>query len=120
MAFLDPDYLTVEREAPRRQPIRFDGIGLFLLVTVIACWEVMLSRGQEWDMPSVGRALVRGTDARWIVAGGLLTMAAGNYRMSRLNLDISPAQAVWPRVMLIAGLAICFAPDTRPRASGLR
>ena len=27
-----------------------------------------------------------------------------------MNLDISPGQAVWPRVVLIVGLAMCFAP----------
>jgi hypothetical protein len=37
-------------------------------------------------------------------------MTAGNYWMSQLNLDISPGQVVWPRVVLVAGLAICFAP----------
>src|ERR1700693_3665403 len=37
-------------------------------------------------------------------------MAAGNYWMSQMNLDISPGQAVWPRVVLIIGLAVCFAP----------
>jgi MFS transporter, DHA2 family, multidrug resistance protein len=41
---------------------------------------------------------------------GLLVMAAGNYWMSQLNLDISPGQVVWPRVAVIVGLAICFAP----------
>ena len=30
--------------------------------------------------------------------------------MSQLNLDISPGQAVWPRVVLVAGLAVFFAP----------
>ena len=30
--------------------------------------------------------------------------------MSQLNLDISPGQVVWPRVVLIVGLSICFAP----------
>jgi MFS transporter, DHA2 family, multidrug resistance protein len=59
-------------------------------------------------MPFVGRALGRGTDARWVIAAGLLTMAAGNYWMSQMNLDISPGQAVWPRVVLIIGLAMCF------------
>jgi MFS transporter, DHA2 family, multidrug resistance protein len=61
-------------------------------------------------MPFVGRALGRGTDARWLIAGGLLTMAAGNYWMSQMNLEVSPGQVVWPRVVLIAGLAMCFAP----------
>jgi MFS transporter, DHA2 family, multidrug resistance protein len=61
-------------------------------------------------MPFVGRALGRGTDARWVIVAGLLTMAAGSYWMSQMNLDISPAQAVWPRVVLIIGIAMCFAP----------
>ena len=30
--------------------------------------------------------------------------------MSQLNLDISPGQVVWPRVLVVAGLAVCFAP----------
>jgi DHA2 family multidrug resistance protein len=61
-------------------------------------------------MPFVGRSLGRGTDARWVIAAGLLTMAAGNYWMSQMNLDISPGLVVWPRVVLIVGLAMCFAP----------
>jgi DHA2 family multidrug resistance protein len=61
-------------------------------------------------MPFVGRALGRGIDARWVIAAGLLTMAAASWWMSQMNLDISPGQAVWPRVALIVGLAMCFAP----------
>ena len=37
-------------------------------------------------------------------------MAAGNYWMSQMNLDISPGQVVWPRVVLIVGLSMIFAP----------
>ncbi len=201
----DPDYLTNQRMELRKRPFRFDSIGLSLLVIVMVSWEVMLSKGQEWDwlsdpfwrvqtlaiffavgliglifwelrhpspvvnfrplqernfgaccliifcayavlygastslpgllqslfgydalsagmvmspagffavlaMPFVGLLLGRGTDARWAIIAGLLTMAAGNYWMSQLNLDISPGQAVWPRVVLIVGLSICFAP----------
>ena len=61
-------------------------------------------------MPIVGRLLGLGTDARWLIAAGLLIMTAGNYWMSQLNLDISPGQVVWPRVLVVGGLAICFAP----------
>jgi len=201
----DPDYLVAERAELRKQPLHFDSIGLSLLVIVMVSWEVMLSKGQEWDwlrdpfwrlqtlatlfgvglvalifwelrhrnpvvnfrplgernfaaccliifcaylalyaastslpallqslfgydaltaglvmspagffavlaMPIVGRLLGRGTDARWLIAGGLLIMTAGNYWMSQLNLEISPGQVVWPRVLVVAGLAVCFAP----------
>jgi DHA2 family multidrug resistance protein len=201
----DPDYLIKQRLELRKQPLRFDTLGLSLLVIVMVSWEVMLSKGQEWDwlgdpfwrvqtlaifvvvglialvvwelrhpspvvnfrplaernfamccliifcafavlyaastslpallqslfgydalsaglvmspagffavlvMPFVGRALGKGADARWLLGGGLLIMAAGNYWMSQLNLDISPGQVVWPRVVLIIGLSMCFAP----------
>ena len=201
----DPDYLTTQRIELRKRPFHFDSIGMSLLVIVMVSWEVMLSKGQEWDwlgdpfwrvqtlavlfsvglvglifwelrhrnpvvnfrplaernfagcciiifcaylalyaastslpgllqslfgydalsaglvmspagvfavlaMPIVGRMLGRGTDARWLIAAGLLIMTAGNYWMSQLNLDISPEQAIWPRVLVVAGLAVCFAP----------
>src|SRR5262249_36038609 len=61
-------------------------------------------------MPPIGLLLGRGTDARWLLAAGLLVMAAGNYWMSQLNLDISPGQVVWPRVLVVLGLSMCFAP----------
>jgi MFS transporter, DHA2 family, multidrug resistance protein len=33
----------------RKQPFHFDSIGLSLLIIVMVSWEVMLSKGQEWD-----------------------------------------------------------------------
>jgi DHA2 family multidrug resistance protein len=201
----DPDYLVAQRAELKKQPFNFDSIGLSLLAIVMVSWEVMLSKGQEWDwlndpfwrvqtltiffgvglvalifwelrhrnpvvnfrvlgernlaaccimtfcayialyastksmlgllqslfgydalstglvmspagiaavlaMPIVGFLLGRKADARWLMAAGLLLMTAGNYWMSQLNLDISPGQAVWPRVVVVAGLAVFFAP----------
>jgi MFS transporter, DHA2 family, multidrug resistance protein len=201
----DPDYLVAQRTELRKYPFHFDFIGLSLLVIVMVCWEVMLSKGQEWDwlgdpfwrvqmlaicavaglaglvcwelrhrnpvvnfrplgernfaacciiifcayaalyaastslpgllqslfgydalsaglvmspagifavitMPIVGRLIGLRMDARWLIAAGLLLMTAGNYWMSQLNLNISPGQVIWPRVVLVAGLAMCFAP----------
>jgi len=201
----DPDYLVRERKALKKQPLHFDAVGLSLLVMVMVSWEVVLSKGQEWDwlgdpfwrvqtltsffvvglislivwelhhpspvvnfrplrernfaacctiifgafavlyaastslpallqslfgydalsaglvmspagfgaliaMPFVGRALGKGADARWLLAAGLLMMAFANYWMSQMNLDISPSQVVWPRVVLVFGLSMCFAP----------
>jgi DHA2 family multidrug resistance protein len=201
----DPDYLVAQRAELRKQPFHFDAIGLSLLAIVIISWEVMLSKGQEWDwlgdpfwrvqtlvillgvglvalifwelrhrnpvvnfralgernfascciiifcaylalfagtksllgllqtlfgydalstglvmspsgifavlaMPIIGRLIGLRMDARWLIAAGLLLMTAGNYWMSQLNLDISPGQVVWPRVVLVLGLSVCFAP----------
>ena len=38
----------------------------------------------------VGALLGRGVDARWLIGCGLLIVAAGNFWMSQLNLDIAP------------------------------
>src|SRR5262245_49424455 len=45
----DPEYLTKEREKLKSQPINFDYIGLGLLTLAVSCWEILLSKGQEWD-----------------------------------------------------------------------
>jgi DHA2 family multidrug resistance protein len=201
----DPEYLKQQRAQLRRQPLNFDGIGLGLLVLVMASWEIILSKGQEWDWlndafwriqtlvailvvgfglllfrelriqnpiinfrvfrdrnlsaccaiifcvyamlyaasfslpqllqtlfgydalasglvlsPSgvstigglllVGFLLGKGADARWLIPIGLVIAAAGNYWMALMNLQISPWQAMWPRVVLTGGLAFIFAP----------
>jgi DHA2 family multidrug resistance protein len=204
----DPPYIKAAREVEAKATAagrRFDTAGLCLLAVTMVCWEVMLSKGQEWDwfgdpflrvqtlfvlfigcggsliwrelrirdplinfrtlldrnfrtccliifcafgvlyantttLPAllqslfgydattsglvlspaglfavmmlliIGRLLGRGVDARWLIACGLFTLGLGNFWMSRLNLDISPWQVVWPRVVVIAGLSMLFAP----------
>jgi len=201
----DPPYLKKERDAALAAGRRFDLAGLCLLSVTMVCWEVMLSKGQEWDwlgdpflrvqtllagfilcgggllwrelrirnplinfrtlldrnfrtccivifcafgvlyantttLPALlqtlfgydattsglvlspsgifavmvllvtGALLGRGVDARYMMATGLVTLGIGNYWMSQMNLDISPWQVVWPRVVVIAGLSMLFAP----------
>jgi DHA2 family multidrug resistance protein len=45
----DPDYLKQQRADLARQGLNLDFIGFGLLALVMACWEVVLSKGQEWD-----------------------------------------------------------------------
>jgi DHA2 family multidrug resistance protein len=202
---VDPDYFKAQREKLRRSTQRFDTLGLVLLAITMTSWEILLSKGQEWDwfgdpfwrvqiltvlfvgcllgliwrelrisnplinfrtlkdrnfrscciiifcafgvlyanttqLPGllqslfgydattsglvlspaglfsvvmlviVGIVLSRGVDARILMAMGLLTVAAGNWWFSMLNLNVSPWQIVWPRVVLIVGLSMIFAP----------
>lgn len=202
---VDPAYLTEERARLRERRQPFDTPGLCLLALTMISWEVLLSKGQEWDwlgdpflrvqtllalfvlglsgliyrelrvanplinfrtlsernfraccliifcafgvlyantvtLPAllqslfgydattsglvlspagvaavlmlllVGRALARGTDARYLMAAGILTMVAGNFWLSRLNLEVGPLQIVLPRVVVILGLSMIFAP----------
>ncbi|HEY1684345.1 MAG TPA: DHA2 family efflux MFS transporter permease subunit [Tepidisphaeraceae bacterium] len=202
---VDPDYLKEERVKMKRANSRFDTLGLCLLSITMVCWEIMLSKGQEWDWlgdpfwrvqsllilfalclggliyrelkiknplinfrtlldrnfracciiifctyavlyanttslpallqslfdydattsglvlsPSgigavlmlviIGTLLGKGVDARWLMAAGLFVLAAGNYWLANLNLDVSPWQIVWPRVVFITGISMIFAP----------
>lgn len=45
----DPEYLKKTRAELRAKPLNFDTIGLTLLAIVMFSWEVVLSKGQEWD-----------------------------------------------------------------------
>ena len=45
----DPDYLKRQRAEMLSRPLNFDYIGLGLLGLAVSCWEVLLSKGQEWD-----------------------------------------------------------------------
>src|SRR5689334_17911873 len=65
----DPDYLTEARLELRKMPFSFDSIGLSLLVIVMVCWEVMLSKGQEWDW--LGEPFWRVQTLATLFAGGL-------------------------------------------------
>ena len=44
---VDPEYLARERERVRRLP--FDTLGLCLLGATMISWEIILTKGQEWD-----------------------------------------------------------------------
>ena len=53
-----------------------------------------------------------GADARWLHRRrSRWSWRSANYWMSQLNLEISPGQVVWPRVVLMAGLSMFFAPS---------
>ena len=55
-------------------------------------------------------AVAIGADARWLIGTGLCVVAGANYWMSQLNLEISPWQVIWPRVVMVMGLSMIFAP----------
>jgi DHA2 family multidrug resistance protein len=61
-------------------------------------------------MVLVGYLMGRGWDARWLVAAGLVVMAAASYWMAMMNLQVSPWQAIGPRMGLTLGLGLLFAP----------
>src|SRR5262249_22311552 len=52
----------------------------------------------------------RGIDARWLIAACLIVMETECYWMALMNPYISTWQVVWPRVVMIGGLSMIFAP----------
>jgi DHA2 family multidrug resistance protein len=45
----DPDYIKTQSAAMRGRRLRFDYVGLGLIILAMVSWEVLLSKGQEWD-----------------------------------------------------------------------
>ena len=62
------------------------------------------------EVPIVGWLLSRGTDARRMIAMGILTITAGTYWLSLANLNVSESNFVWPRVVQILGLGLTTVP----------
>lgn len=201
----DPDYLKQQRAEMHSKPLRFDYVGLGLIVIAMACMEILLSKGQEWDwlgdpfgrvqvlvvgfgvgllsliiwelrhpspvlnlrpfadrnfaasgliayvafaityaamvllpgmlqtlfgynavwsglimspaglfsiptMALVGYLIGKKVDARWIIIFGAVLMWLGASWYSQMNLEVSPGQLIWPRVVQQVGTASLFAP----------
>ena len=201
----DPEGLKEERRLLNQQGMRLDYVGFGILAIAVSCWEVLLSKGQEWDwlsdpfgriqalttcfvicvvafiirelrakdplidlrvvfernlaasclvlfcafavlygasvaLPSMPQRLYgydalhaglvlspggassismlvfmgfligRGVDARWLIGAGLFVLAASNWWMAHLNLEVDPWQLVAPRLVLTAGLGMIFSP----------
>src|SRR5215467_13576889 len=81
----DPDYLTAQRVEQRRQSARFDSIGLSLLVIAMVSWEVMLSKGQQWDWLGDPFGRVQTLAALCVVALGALIFWELRHRSPVVN-----------------------------------
>jgi DHA2 family multidrug resistance protein len=179
----DPEYLKKETAELKKGPLNFDTIGLVLLAIAMVCWEVVISKGEQWDwfgdpfwrvqtlatlfvlslaglvvwetrrrnpvvsfrplrernfamaciiafcayavlygtstsLPGLLQSLF-GYDA---TSSGFVMSPSGIFSVlmlpvigfllgrGQMNLSISPFDVVWPRVVLIVGLSMLFAP----------
>ena len=71
----DPEDLKKECAELNRKPLNFDFIGLGLLSLVMACWETMLSKGQEWDWLGDPFGRVQTLGSLFVLGLGLLICA---------------------------------------------
>jgi MFS transporter, DHA2 family, multidrug resistance protein len=62
------------------------------------------------EMPIIGILLSRGVDPRKMIALGLLIAAGAAAWMSRLNLQVSQADVIWPRIVQVLGAGMMFVP----------
>ena len=68
----DPEYLRNQRAELRKRPLNFDFVGLSLLVLTLVCWEVTLSKGQEWDWLNDAFGRVQVLVALFLIGGASL------------------------------------------------
>jgi DHA2 family multidrug resistance protein len=88
----DPEYLEVERAKNRAQGQPFDTLGLCLLVVTMVCWEVMLSKGEQWDW--LGDPFYR---VQTLLMGFVLGLSGLIYRELRLPSPLIPLRALTDR-----------------------
>src|SRR5262245_59569088 len=75
----DPAYLRIERAKTLARRLPFDLLGLCLLSVTMICWEIVLSKGQEWDW--LGDPFFR---VQTLLAAFLLGLAGLIYRELRI------------------------------------
>lgn len=84
----DPEYLQKEHAEMKKNPSPFDTIGLVLLSVTMVCWEVVNTKGQEWDWFGDPFWRVQGLMALFIVA--LLSLIYRERRISHPILNFKP------------------------------
>jgi len=62
------------------------------------------------EMPIIGIMLSRGFDARRMIVTGLTIVAISAMWMSKLNLQVSESQVIWPRIVQVMGAGMMFVP----------
>jgi DHA2 family multidrug resistance protein len=62
------------------------------------------------EVPLVGWLLSQGSDARRMIALGIVTMTAGTYWLSLGNLQMGEASLIWPRILQVMGLGMTTVP----------
>ena len=100
----DPPYLKEQRAEAQKNPVGFDTIGLGLLVLVMSSWEVVLSKGQEWDW--FGDPFYRVQTLAALFAVGLVTLFVWERRRPSPLLDFRP---FLDRNFAVGSLAIALA-----------
>ena len=84
----DPDYLKAERAELRKQPLNFDYIGFGLLALTMSSWEIMLSKGQQWDW--LGDPFWRVQTLLIAFVGGLVFLIIRELRISNPVVNFRP------------------------------
>jgi len=81
----DPGYLQKQHAEMKKNPSPFDTLGLILLSATMVCWEVVNTKGQEWDWFGDPFWRVQGLTVLFIVALVSLIYRERRYRYPILN-----------------------------------
>ena len=97
----DPEYLQKEHAEIKKHPSPFDTMGLILLSITMTCWEVVMSKGQQWDWFGDPFWRVQGLMALFIVALGALI-----YRERRFSYPILNFKPLGDKNFLVSSIII--------------
>ncbi len=84
----DPAYLKAERAELLKKPFNFDYIGFGLLALTMSSWEIMLSKGQQWDW--LGDPFWRVQTLLIAFVGGLILLIIREMRISNPVVNFRP------------------------------
>lgn len=109
----DPDYLVEEKKKLLASPNRFDAIGLGLLSLAMVCWEIVLSKGQEWDW--LGDPFYRTHTYLVGFLGALVALIIRELRIPAPLLDFRTLRDVnfrWCCVIIFCAFGVLYANTT--------
>lgn len=108
----DPEYLKKEREEQRKRPFSFDYIGLGILVLAMSCWEILLSKGQEWDWFGDPFWRIQTLTTIFVVTTSIFVYRGFRSANSLVNLNV-----LFNRNLLVSGIVLFTAFATLYAAS---
>ena len=109
----DPDYLKEEQAAMRRKGAPFDLAGLCLLSLTMVSWEIVLSKGQEWDWFGDPFLRVQSLSAVFVVCLAGLIWRESKISAPLINFrTLLDANFRWCCVIIFCAFAVLYANTT--------
>src|SRR5262249_18534599 len=106
----DPEYITAARNKAHENPQPFDTIGLCLLALVMTSWEILLSKGQEWDW--FGDPFYRIQTLAVLFVGGLIGLVYRELKTANPLINfrtLKDKNFRWSCILIFCAFAVLYA-----------